>query len=236
MRIVSWNAYGADQATLGELADQIPEENIDLCVLQETHAADDSWYDPLREIHGYGLRPALPENESRALPTGTIYPPETVRGYAIVWNAATVGLAAAPFLVDYTNDEFWGPLTPCDPFQASQKGYNQRPPLAIPVVYGGSKAMVFTWHAPLDPWNGVGLDMFERSGALAEAEGAGLTIIAGDLNTRSVTGYFRNFTGLQQSNSKIDYVLANTALGNVTEIPGLNVYFGSHWAVAAEVN
>lgn len=235
MRVVSWNAYGADAPTLQSLALQLPKERIDVCVLQETHVQNDSWYDPLRRIPGFQLEPAIPENGNHAIPTGTLFPPDTVRGYAVLLNTGTVALRARPFLIDYTTDGYWGPRMPCSPFDASQKGYNQRPPLVIPITYGGRQATVFTWHAPLDPWNGRALEMFNLCQTLAQATRSQPTVIAGDLNTKSVSGYFQRFAGLQQKNSLIDYILANTPLGNVTEIPGLNVYVGSHWAVAAEI-
>lgn len=236
MRIVSWNAYGAPEATLRTLGLALLSENIDVCVLQETHAENDHWYDPLRNIRGYALVPAIAENQSIALPTGgEIHPPQTVRGYAVLYREATAPPSARPTLLNYTRDAYWGPLTPCSAFEAEKKGYNQRPALAVPVTYNREPAFIYTWHAPQDIWNGVALNMFSRSAFLKRAS-ANHTVIAGDLNTKSVSGIFNGFAGLQQKDSKIDYILANTQLGSVNEIPGLNVSFGTHWAVAAEVS
>lgn len=236
MRIVSWNAYGADETTLESLAQQLPKEQIDLCVLQETHKTDDSWYDPLRRIPGYGLVPALAENESHTLPTGTLYPADNREtAYALSYKTATVSLRGAPFLLDYTKDGYWGPKTPCDPFQAAAQGYNQRPPLVIPLTYNRKAVTAFNWHAPLKSANARALDMLSLSQTLAQAR-KGAAILAGDFNNESVKAVFTGFAGLQQKNSKIDYILANTELDKVNEIPGLNVYFGSHWAVAAVVS
>jgi endonuclease/exonuclease/phosphatase family metal-dependent hydrolase len=235
MRIVSWNAKGADAGKMQQLAQQLRDEEIDVCVLQEAHAQADNWYAPLQNLNGYELEPALPENQPRNTSAGQLAPAGGKNdAYAVVWKTATVALRGAPYLLDYTTDGYWGPRMPSNKFGMEEKGYNQRPPLVIPITYQGANAMVFTWHAPQDHWNTMSLDMFGRSQELADA-GTMPTVIAGDLNTKSVSGDFQGFVGLQQKNSKLDYILANTDLSKVTEIPGVSISGREHWAIAAEV-
>lgn len=236
MRLLSWNVLGGNSV---DLATALTAHKIDMCVLQEAKVnAADPWYVPLNTLKGYTVRPLIPENETRKLPGGaTLYPAESqIRAYAIVTRDATIPVASKMTLtlVNYVKDAVWGPKCPSDPFEAAAKGYNQRTPLAIDLSFAGSPTTVFTWHAPEGPWNTTGMKMFDGSGALDNAK-THRTVIAGDLNVESVAAYFSGFAGVQQKNSKIDYVLGNTTLNDVTEIPGIDLQGGNHWAVAAEV-
>ncbi|HVE67424.1 MAG TPA: endonuclease/exonuclease/phosphatase family protein [Solirubrobacteraceae bacterium] len=234
MRVLTWNAFGGSTAAL---AAALTANNIDLCVLQEAQVNPASpWYAPLAGLAGYVLTPSVRENVCHALPGGTLYPADSqVRAYAIVRRTATIPAPPEVKLVDYTTDGVWGPKTPTDPFKAAQAGYNQRPPLRIKFPFGGFMTTLFTWHAPqVAIWNPLAVSMFDQSKALADAV-AQRAVIAGDLNTKSVAGHFGAFAGVQQQDTKIDYVLANTTLANVSEIPGINLQAGSHWALAADV-
>jgi len=234
VRILTWNAFGGDTAAL---AAALTASNIDLCVLQEAQVSPASpWYASLAGLAGYALTPGVLENEDHVLAKGKLYPADSqVRAYAIVRRTATIPAPPVMQLVDYTKDGVWGPSTPPDPFTAAQQGYNQRPPLTIQFPFGGVATTVFTWHAPqVSIWNPLAMSMFDQSQALAGAV-MQRAVIAGDLNARSVAGHFGAFAGVQQQDSKLDYVLANTTLAKVSEIPGINLHAGSHWALAADV-
>jgi hypothetical protein len=242
VRILSWNAFGGNTAAL---AAAIAANNIDLCVLQEAKRnGNSSWYTPLRQqLPNYGLH-VIPENQSIRAPNWPMSLPPAdsqIRAYALLWHEATV-LPLASELIDYTRDGVWGPPGRQVPNRqkAAEEGYNQRPPLKLELEFGGHVTTVFTWHAPLGLWNAWTLNMFEKSQTLANAVGPrggapGRTVIAADLNNPNVHPYFSKFEGLQQANSRIDYIIANTTLAKVVEIPGINLQAGFHWAMAADV-
>lgn len=232
MRILSWNAHGGD----GEaLAETLAAKAIDLCVLQEAKVkADDPWYEPLSELQGYAVLAPQAENVCRKLPGGTLAPAEgVIRAYTVVRREATVP-AAAIGLLDFTEDPNLKEKLPADPFDAAQLGYNLRPPLTIQLNFGEQPVTVFSWHAPLGHTTKTGIDLFRGSKAYSDAV-AGHAVIAGDLNVKSVAGIFIAFAGVQETNSKLDYILANTELGKVKEIGGVALKGDAHWAIAATV-
>jgi hypothetical protein len=247
--VLSWNAYGGN---IANLATAIVSCNIDLVVIQEAaRQANAAFYNSLNALApGYGLLPAIAENQTWQTPAGNnISPdPSLIRAYAVVYNTATIGAPGAgpggapvAALVDYTA-EF---VCPNSAFQAGLNGFSQRPPVRVTFSHGGNDCVIYTWHAPLSHRNAQGIRMFDGCPTLANDVGSGdLVIIGGDMNNKKISAArFAAFDALQDG---YDHVFAanivgiqdTRLVGGVTalQIGHLNaLYAAPHWAVPATI-
>lgn len=237
--VLSWNAYGGN---ITNLATAITSCNIDIVVIQEAaRQANVPFYAPLNALApGYGVLPAIAENQTWRTPTGSnIYPdPSQLRAYAVVYNTATIGAPVAA-LVDYTTQH----VCPNSAFQACLDGFSQRPPLRVSFVHAGNTCVIYTWHAPLMHRNGQGIRMFDGCPMLAQDVASGnLVVIGGDMNNKKIpTTRFAAFDALQDG---YDHVFAANITGiqdtrlvagtTPVQIGHLNaLYAAPHWAVPA---
>ena len=241
--VLSWNAFGGN---ITALANAIASLNIDFTVIQEANNnAGHAWYNPLNALVGYTVVGGIRENVGRNTPGGNLMAPEPnlVRSYAYVYRNATIA-AVNHTLVNYVTDGAY--VVPNGAFNASQQGYNLRPPLRIDFTHNGNAVYFYTWHAPIGHTNTRGLTLVDGCQTLqTDVNTNDLVIIGADTNTVNINNYFNAFAGVQDHYDVV--IAANTAGAGVVDtrttgitLPQIGLlnalYVNPHWAVPAIVN
>lgn len=210
LTVLSWNCQGGD---IDALVVAITYIKPDIVALQEAPKTGSKRFDlsKLENLPGYSGS-KVDEFETLVV-TGAgstssgfrVTTDTTVKAYYLMVRSDRLKCNSLK-LLNYTKEPVFASATSA--FKATSLGFSQRPPaLAILQSKAGRNIHLWMWHAPIGHWNKSSLSMFDGSEALQKStDDADLTIIAGDLNTRSVSSVFDAFAGIRDG--AYDYILA----------------------------